>query len=154
MQDEHSSNPVIIQPIGRILSRTGRSYLHLLNRVLKALDLKRNYYALIIIESGNGLITQNELANELETDKVSVVRIIDYLASKGYVKRMRSKTDKRKYCLLLTEKAQAALPGIRSAMKEINSSAFSGLTAKQQSDFLVTLSFIRENLNKASNSGI
>ena len=50
--------------------------LHALNEKLIELDIKRNYYALILIEEGQGKLTQQELAVLLESDKVSVVRIV------------------------------------------------------------------------------
>ena len=49
------------QPLGRILSRLGKSYLQLLNTRLNYLDIERNYYALLLIELGESKITQNEL---------------------------------------------------------------------------------------------
>ena len=73
----------IEQPVGRMLSGLGKGYLHLLRTKLQHLDIDRNYYALVLIESNDGIITQQELALILDTDKVSIVRIIDYLSGKG-----------------------------------------------------------------------
>ena len=142
------------QPLGRILSRIGKLYLHLLNARLNYLDIDRNYYALLLIELGEGKITQNELACQLETDKVSIVRIIDYLAAKGFVNRVRSATDKRKYCLILTNKAKKALPGIKESLDEVTSMAFEGLDEAQESAFYLTLDTIKNNLRKANILGI
>jgi DNA-binding MarR family transcriptional regulator len=143
-----------LQPVGRLLSRLGKSYLHQLNAKLKSLDIDRNYYALLLIEQGQGEITQNELAQLLETDKVSIVRVIDYLAAKGYVERIKSISDRRKYCLTLTEKAKKAIPGIKKSINEITSAGFEGLTDTQKSAFYLTLETIKNNLSKANNSGI
>ncbi len=142
-----------IQPIGRILSHTGRSFLQLLNEKLNYLDIERSYYALILIDLGHGDLTQKELACQLETDKVSVVRIVDYLAGKGYVKRVKSSVDGRKYCLTITDKAKEILPGIRNSMKEVTAVAYNGLTELQQTEFLSILGIIKDNLSKANNTG-
>ena len=142
-----------LQPIGRILSHTGRSFLQLLNAKLNYLDIERSYYALILIDLGQGDLTQKELACQLETDKVSVVRIVDYLAGKGYVKRIKSTVDGRKYCLTLTDKAKEILPGIKRSMKEVTSVAYNGLTESQQTEFLSILAIIKDNLSKANNTG-
>ena len=141
------------QPIGRILSHLGKSYLQLLNARLHYLDIERSYYALLLIELGENKITQKELAQQLETDKVSIVRIIDYLASKGYVNRQKSLTDGRKYCLLLTDKAQKALPGIKQSMHDIAALAFEGITETQKADFYNILNAIKINLTRANASG-
>jgi MarR family transcriptional regulator, transcriptional regulator for hemolysin len=147
---ENISEIVTPQPIGRVLSRMGKSILHLLNAKLNYLDIDRYYYALLLIELGEGKITQNELAQQLETDKVSIVRIIDYLAAKGYVERLKSPTDKRKYCLTLTDKARIALPGIKNSLNEITESAFEGIPDSQKTAFYSTLDTIKKNLRKAN----
>ena len=136
-----------IQPLGRILSRTGRSFLHLLNEKLNYLDIERNYYALLLIELGEGSLTQKELARQLETDKVSVVRVVDYLAGKGYITRVKSPIDRRKYSITLTDKAKEKLPGIKKSMQEVTKTAFEGLTELQQEEFISLLGVIKINLS-------
>lgn len=151
---EEKQNIQQIQPIGRILSHTGRSFLQLLNEKLNYLDIERSYYALILIDRRQGELTQKELACQLETDKVSVVRIVDYLAGKGYVKRIKSSVDRRKYSLILTDKAKEVLPGITKSMQEVMDVAYKGLTGLQQTEFLSILGIIKDNLSKANNTGL
>lgn len=151
---EKNQNILQLPPLGKVFTLTGKCFLHLLNEKLSYLDIERDYYALILIEMGEGKLTQNELACKLETDKVSVVRIVDYLAEKGYVTRLESAEDKRKYCLTLTDKAKAALPGIRQSMQESTETAFMGLTEAQQKEFMSLLGQIRNNLRKAKNNSL
>jgi DNA-binding MarR family transcriptional regulator len=140
------------QPIGRILSHLGRSFLSNLNRKLNHLDIERNYYALLLIENADGDITQQDLANLLDTDKVSIVRIIDYLSENGYVKRVRNSKDRRKYSLVLTAKAKKETSKIQSAINEITSSAFKGISDSQKQIFYKTLKSIKKNLNAYNKS--
>lgn len=147
-------NNSTIQPLGRILSLTGKSFLCLINEKLSYLDIERNYYALMLIELGDGYLTQKKLASQLQTDKVSVVRVVDYLSEKGYVERVESSIDRRKYCLTLTDKAKAVLPGIKKSMQEVTLTAYEGLTEKQQAEFISTLGQIKNNLSKANNIGL
>ena len=151
---ENNSTIQPLQPLGRVLSLTGKSFLHLLNNQLNYLDIERNYYALMLIELGDGCLTQKELASHLGTDKVSVVRVVDYLSEKGYVERVESSVDRRKYCLTLTDKAKAALPGIKKTMQEVTLTACEGLTEKQQAEFISILGQIKNNLSKANNIGL
>ena len=151
---ESNSTIQLLHPLGRVLSVTGKSFLHLLNEKLSYLDIERNYYALMLIELGDGLMTQKELASQLESDKVSVVRIVDYLTSKGYVERVESLVDRRKYCLTLTGKAREMLPGIKKSMQEVTTTAYEGITEKQQAEFNSMLSHIKNNLSKANNIGL
>lgn len=149
-----NQNILQLPPLGKVFTLTGKCFLQLLNEKLSYLDIDRDYYALILIEMGEGKLTQNELACKLETDKVSVVRIVDYLAENGYVTREESAEDKRKYCLTLTDKAKEILPGIRQSMQESTQTAFSGLTEVQQKEFMSLLGQIRNNLSKAKNNSL
>jgi MarR family transcriptional regulator, transcriptional regulator for hemolysin len=147
-------NENLIQPLGRMLSHAGRTYLHLLNSRLDYLDIERYYYALLLIGEGENKLTQNKLAAQLETDKVSVVRIIDYLSDKGYVEREKSSSDRRKYCLTLTAKGSKAIPGIKKSIEELNNKALEGLSASEKTTFYNSLLTIKTNLLKANNAEI
>lgn len=151
---ENNSTIKQVQPLGRVLALTGKSFLHVLNEKLSYLDIERNFFALMLIELGEGSLTQKELASQLETDKVTVVRVVDYLSSKGYVKRVGSSVDRRKYCLTLTDKAKEILPGIKKSMLQTTAQAFEGITGAQQNEFLTTLDQIKKNLSKDKNNGL
>jgi MarR family transcriptional regulator, transcriptional regulator for hemolysin len=140
--------PQIEQPLGRMLSGLGKGYLHLLRSKLKHLDIDRNYYALVVIESQDGSITQQELALILDTDKVSIVRIIDYLSAKGYVQRIPKMDDRRKHSLVLTEKAKSSLPEIKQSFAELNKIVLNGLNNFQVSELFETISKLKSNLTE------
>ena len=144
---EKSSDTFSKLPLGKFLSGIGKRFLHTLNAELKHLDIKRSYYALILIEEGKGKMTQQDLADLLESDKVSVVRIVDYLSAIGYIKRVRVTTDRRKYGLTLTEKAEKELPLIKKVMTEVIKKALKGLSPKRIEDLYETLNIIKNNLN-------
>lgn len=138
----------IEQPLGRMLSGLGKGYLHLLRVKLKHLDIDRNYHALVLIESNDGSITQQELAVLLDTDKVSIVRVIDYLSDKGYVQRIRKTEDRRKHSLVLTNKAKLALPEIKKSITEINEIAIKGLNSSQVSELAETIKKMKSNFKE------
>jgi len=139
--------PIIDQPIGRIFTLLGKGYLQLLREKLSQLDIDRYYYALLLIHSHNGNITQQQLAALLDSDKVSVVRIIDYLAEKGYVQRRKLQDDKRKHCLLLTGKALEAMPHIKKAITEMNEIALFWFNNEQVNELHTMLKKVKQNIN-------
>jgi MarR family transcriptional regulator for hemolysin len=143
---------LVEQPLGRIMSILGKGYLQLLRAKLRHLDIDRNFHALVLIESGKGIITQQELALLLDTDKVSIVRIVDYLSDKGYVERIRNSGDHRKHCLLLTMKAKQALPEIRNAIGDVNKMVLQGLDSSRISEFRKDLELIKVNITANSNN--
>ena len=136
------------QPLGRILAGIGKEYLRLLNSKLIHLDLEKNYYTLIIIDKSHEQITQQELSNKSGLDKVSIVRIIDYLSSKGYVERVRNNNDRRKYSLKLTKKATLILPEIKNKIEETTRIALLGLEKDEINNFYKTLNIINNNIKK------
>jgi Transcriptional regulators len=133
------------EPVGRLMDKIGKMFQGLLQTDLAQLDIDRSFYPLLLIEEGNGL-TQQELARKLLCDKVQVVRIIDYLSSNGYVERVQNKTDKRKYELVITEKARQVIPDIKEAIVRTSTATFEGLTSQQINDLYLMLQKIEQNL--------
>jgi DNA-binding MarR family transcriptional regulator len=140
--------PFIDQPLGRMLTVLGKGYLNLLRFRLQHLDIDRYYYALVLIERLDGKITQQELAVLLDSDKVSIVRIVDYLSEKGYVKRVRKTDDRRKHSLLLTQKGKLAIPEIKKSFSELNEIVLDGIENNQISDLIQTISRIKQNITQ------
>jgi MarR family transcriptional regulator, transcriptional regulator for hemolysin len=136
------------KPLGKMLSGIGRTFLNELNIKLKDLDIDRNFYSLILIEEGAGKITQQDLADLLDSDKVTVVRIVDYLSDKGYIKRVRDSSDKRKFRLTLTTKAEKELPLIREAISEVTLAALKGFSDEKVEEFYETINNIKHNLKQ------
>ncbi len=140
------------QPLGRMLSTIGKGYLHLLRLKLQHLDIDRNYYALILIERQDGIITQKELALLLDSDKVSIVRIVDYLAKNGYVQRKRKTDDRRKHSLNLTSKGRLAIPEIKESFAEINDIVLNGLEKQQIAELTQTINKLKLNITQNTES--
>jgi MarR family transcriptional regulator for hemolysin len=143
---------LIEQPLGRMLSILGKGYLNLLRLKLQHLDIDRNYYALVLIARHDGIITQQELALLLDSDKVSIVRIVDYLSENGYVQRRRKADDKRKHSLNLTEKGRMAIPGIEKSFTELNDIVLDGFEISQITELTQTINKLKHNINKNTES--
>ncbi len=134
------------QPLGRIFTLLGKGYLHLLRTKLQHLDIDRYYYTLVLIGSHSGEITQQELAFLLDTDKVSVVRMVDYLSEKGYVTRVRKTDDRRKQSLVLTKKAKLSIPEIKESFAEMNEMVLNGLSGSQYPELFDIITKIKANI--------
>ena len=141
----NESYTLMQEPVGRKMDKIGRMFQITLQDKLRHLDIDRSFYPLLLIEAGNG-ITQQELAGKLRCDKVQVVRIIDYLSSNGYVERVQSRHDKRKYELAITKKAANLIPDIKNALEATTILSFKGLSGHQMEEFYNTLDKIENNL--------
>jgi DNA-binding MarR family transcriptional regulator len=142
----NSSVKQIQQPLGRVLSHIAKDFLELLHAKLLHIDLERNFYALSLIGKADGQMTQQELATQLDSDKVSIVRIIDYLTEKGYVIRTDHTQDRRKYCLTLTSKAKNEIADIEACLKAVHNQAYQGLSESQITEFQKILAIIQQNI--------
>lgn len=136
----------IREPLGRTMGKISHMFLISLQKNLSHLDIRRSFYPLMLIESGNGNITQQELSRKLSCNKVQMVRIIDYLSSNGYVERVQNVNDRRKINLEITGKAREILPDIRKAFNNTTSIAVKGIPENQVNELYVMLTKIENNL--------
>jgi DNA-binding MarR family transcriptional regulator len=135
----------IREPLGRKLKRISLLSQACLQEHLTGLDINHSFHPLLLIEAGNGM-TQQELAQKLSCDKVQVVRIVNYLSSKGYVVRIQSKNDKRKYELQITEKAAQIIPEIKIAFQKNEMIMLNDLSGNQVSELFSMLTKIEMNI--------
>jgi MarR family transcriptional regulator for hemolysin len=141
-----SNNNIIREPLGRITGKISKVFFGTLQKRLSHLDIDRSFYPLLLIDAGEGKLTQQDLAYSLLSDKVQVVRIVDYLSSNGYVERIQNPKDKREYKLHATDKGREAVPEIKHVVKELSEIAFKGLSQQQIDELYSTLNLIETNL--------
>ncbi len=125
--------------LGYWLSVAAQHYYTAILQRLRHLDLDRWFYALVLIEEAGGTMSQQELADALRQDKVTMVRAIDHLSAKGYVERRVCPNDRRKHHLLALPKARKAVKEIRRVYKAVNEMATGGLSAKEKKAFMSQL---------------
>ncbi len=136
--------------IGYWCSIAANRYFERLQGRLARLDLTHWFYVLLTIEEGGGKWSQQELADRLDLDKVSMTRALDHLAERGYVERCDCAGDRRKYLVRLTPKARPAVKAIRQAYEELNKEALKGLNKAQRDLFMQQLGLVVDNLRGAT----
>ncbi len=135
-------------PLGRVFGMLTKQFLGVISERLKNIDLERYWYAIVLIAEQEEKITQKRLGELLNHDKASMVRIIDYLSKQGYVVRKQNSKDRREYFIELTQKAQKALPEIKSAIEEVNKTILKGINKSQLAVLNQCLNTIENNLHK------
>lgn len=133
-------------PLWLQLNKVSRQYMDALAARLGHLGTRRHYFLLVAIGEGKGQLTQQQLADLLEVDKVAMVGILDALVEGGFVRRTRSREDRRKHHIVLTAKAQKALPEIRRVIRELNQRALSVMSPAFQAQFPSALLAMRDEL--------
>jgi DNA-binding MarR family transcriptional regulator len=134
------------EPISRIMGYISRIYYGTLKKELIPLGIERGYYPLLLIDSGNGMLTQQNLADKLSIDKVQVVRLVDYLSDNGFIERVQNPKDRREYMLHLTAKGYQILPEVKKAEKKLYDTAFKGLSEEEINSMRDKLYFILKNI--------
>ncbi len=133
-------------PLGRSLSLLAKTYFGALTKRLEHLEVERYYSILIVIENSGATCTQQYICNNLRIDKVSMVRILDYLVEKKYVKKVLNPNDRREYFVELTPKAKKVMPEIYSEIEGLNSIAFKGIPKDQRKEFYKNIALLYENV--------
>jgi MarR family transcriptional regulator, transcriptional regulator for hemolysin len=139
-------NTILREPLGRITGKISRVFFGALQKRLSHLDIERSFYPLLLIDDGEGELTQQDLSSKLFSDKVQVVRIVDYLSANGYVERVQNPKDRREYKLHVTDKGRAAVPEIKAVVKELSEIAFKGLSPEKIDELYSTFDLIETNL--------
>jgi MarR family transcriptional regulator for hemolysin len=135
--------------IGYWCSIAAHQYFARLQQKLEGLDITHWFYVLLTIEEGHGALSQQELADKLDLDKVAMTRALDHLGGKGYVERCACAGDRRKHLVKLTPKARPAVRAIRKAYAELNEEALRGVRKSERAAFMEHLMTIVNNLRPA-----
>jgi DNA-binding MarR family transcriptional regulator len=131
--------------MGRQFGRLTKLYFGALTKRLEKLDIDRHFSPLILV-SQTPRCTQQYLCDTLKIDKASMVRIIDYLSDKKYLKRVTNPSDRREFFLELTEKGKRNLASIQRSIDELNSLAIKGIAKKDLEIFHDCLCKVCRNL--------
>lgn len=135
--------------LGRMLGFLTRQYIGFLAKRMTHTPVERYYYPLYLIGKNSGTISQQQLANHLLTDKVSMVRILDVLAEEGYIERRVNPEDRRQHLLHVTKKGEPWIGEIEQALNETDDFFLSMLPKEQRALFrqqLLTLVNVSKEL--------
>lgn len=140
------STPDLGHSLGYWFSIAAQRYYTLMLDRMRRHDLDRWFYVLLVIAEHDGKLSQQQLAEALQTDKVSILRAIDQLSAKGYVERLNCPNDRRKYHIRLLPKAAPVVKDLRKVYAELNELAFTGMSEAQRATFTRHLSGVVDRL--------
>lgn len=102
-------------PLGKVFGFLTKQYVGFLTKRLSHLPIDRYFHPFEVIGTFSGEISQQQLADILLTDKVTVVRIVDGLTKAGVIQRKENPDDRRQHLLALTQLGQEILPEVKQA---------------------------------------
>ena len=110
------------------------------------LRLKRSEAAVLLHVFHAPGISQARLANHLDIETISVVRLIDSLQAAGLIERRPHPTDRRVRTLWLTEAAGPTIIQIQAIGRLVRAQALGGIPTEQHERLFDMLSVVRTNL--------
>lgn len=133
-------------PLGRNLVLLGRAYFEVMAKQLEDVGIERYYSVLIVIENCCGTCSQQYISDSLKIDKVSLVRIIDYLIKKQFVQKTVNPKDRRQYDVQLTETARNFMPRVHSTIAATTAAAFKDFSPTEKQLFMQMIDKMYGNL--------
>jgi MarR family transcriptional regulator, transcriptional regulator for hemolysin len=113
------------------------------------LGLTRAQWQVLVYLALNEGIHQGGLAELLEIEPITLVRILDKLEARGLIERRRHAADRRIWLLYLQEAAHPLLTTLRAMGDTTRGEALVGLSETQQQQLFDMLSKMKANLLKA-----
>ncbi len=140
--------------LGKTFAVLARLFIGALSKRLEGLDIDRYYIILILLDNSKEELTQQKICEELQIDKVMMVKMIDYLSLHEYVERRRNPEDRREQLIYLTSKARRILPRIKEAYSSITTAAFKGIKENDIIVFHNCINAIHANLSKVASNEV
>jgi DNA-binding MarR family transcriptional regulator len=135
--------------IGFLLHDVARLLRKRFEQRAKDLGLTRSQWQTLAYLSNNEGIHQAGLADILEIEPITLVRILDKLAERGLIERRQHPTDRRIWLLYMREEARPLLVQMRSIGDAARGEALAGVSAEDHEHLYQTLTLMKSNLVQA-----
>jgi MarR family transcriptional regulator, transcriptional regulator for hemolysin len=110
------------------------------------LPLNRSEASVLVHVDREPGLSQARLAERLDLEAISLVRLIDSLEERGLIERRRHERDRRIRTLWLTEEAQPIMTQVYAVRQEVRAEALAGIAEPDQEKLLTLLMRVRGNL--------
>ncbi len=142
------------EPFVKELHFISKDYFGAVSHMMAHTDLDRNYFTLLCICKSPQGLTQKELGEIIEVDKVTMSRKIDHLVGLGYITRESNPDDRRTILLKPTPKAISLAVEISAAYRSLNEQAFREISTAERQAFLATAQKLRHNMAHLPRTGV
>ncbi len=134
--------------LGRTIGDVSRAWRYEMNQRLKpfGLNLSMRQVLVQLHRHPEGLM-QRDLARKLGIEGPTLVRLLDQLEGKKWIRRVISADDRRRKYSVLTPKATRQLQIIEKLSRELRDVMMSGLSATEIKSGLQVMQRIRDNLD-------
>lgn len=132
--------------LGFLLKDVSRLYTRRFEERAHGLSLTLPQCKALAYLSKNEGVSQKRLAELIEIDPMSLVRILDRMEADGWVERRSDPEDRRARSLVLTEKAKPVLEHVWRLAAETRAEVLDGLSNGERTTLLELLERVHSNL--------
>lgn len=104
-------------------------------------------FAMLVLIDANPGLSQVELGEILDMDRATTLAVVDKLHAARWISKKRSRVDRRKHALLITDAGKEALKSMLGAVREHEKQFASGLTAAEAAQLLALMRKLVETAN-------
>jgi MarR family transcriptional regulator for hemolysin len=132
------------------LSDVARAMRTFVDQCARSHGMTRAQWAVLIrLERQEGM-TQAEIADSLEIQPISLVRLVDRLCEQRLVERRPHERDRRANRLYLTDKGRSTLGRLVPLGREVSGDVLASFSDREAAALLETLLRIKANIRKAA----
>jgi MarR family transcriptional regulator for hemolysin len=132
--------------VGCFIIESARLMRKVFDRRVKKLGVTRSQWSVLINLKHHEGITQSELAELVEIEKPSLVKLLDKLESSDMVIRKGDEIDRRIKRVFLTESAWGLITEINKEGLILRQEFLMGISAKEQQNLIELLGKVKHNL--------
>ena len=136
-------------PVGFLLHDAARLMRRRFEQRAAPLGFTRAQWMVLLHLAQNEGIHQAALADILEVEPISLVRILDKLQARGLIERRQHATDRRCWLLYLTPDAHPSLALLREIGERTRAEALEGLGDAERGALVRALTLLKTNLVEA-----
>jgi DNA-binding MarR family transcriptional regulator len=133
------SRGLLPQILGYHLRRTQVAiFRHFSGSVAAKEDITPGLFGMLQVIAANPGLAQSRLAEAMEVDRSAIVKVVDQLEERELILREPSPSDKRSYCLRLTEGGRRALRRMETLVLR-HEDEFTKMLSTEERQFLIDL---------------
>ncbi|MER7773425.1 MarR family winged helix-turn-helix transcriptional regulator [Streptomyces sp. NPDC096191] len=115
---------LIAERSGYLLHKAALLLVEDVEKALETVGMRSRYFFVLASLAGGPELSQQDLSRLLNLDPTTVVTVIDEMERNQHVERRRNPVDRRRYNLILTDSARAALAEADAVVTEVESAFF------------------------------
>ncbi|HUK02700.1 MAG TPA: MarR family transcriptional regulator [Steroidobacteraceae bacterium] len=135
-----------VQNLGFLLKDVSRIYTKRFEERAQGLELTLVQCKALIFLTKNEGISQKRLAELIDVDPMSLVRILDRMEADGWVERQSDPDDRRARSLRVTQKAMPVVDQILQIAAKLRAEVLTGLSTEECESLIGLLEHVHENL--------